>query len=146
MLNYLVPSLNYVGNRKRKLSEQAGESFKRREARAGAQGWRESGSGEDGGGRMNRLRELGGGWLRWRGWRVVTRPGQQPFQDPEKIPTRKNTYIVYKAESECHRCPDSMTYIVIRQNQSVTDVLRACPQGYTWCYSLRPCYPELVIS
>lgn len=58
---------------------------------------------------MNRLRELGGGWLRWPGWRVVPRPGQQPFQDPEKIPTRKNTLIVYKAESECRRCPDSMS-------------------------------------
>lgn len=63
---------------------------------------------------MNRLRELGGGWLRWPGWRVVPRPGQQPFQDPEKIPTRKNTLIVYKAESECRRCPDSMTYIVYK--------------------------------
>ena len=55
------------------------------------------------------MRELGGGRLGRPGWRVVPRPGQQPFQDPEKIPTRKNTYIVYKAKSERHRCPDSMS-------------------------------------
>ena len=40
--------------------------------------WGASGSGE--GGRMR---------PGWPGWRVVPRPGPQPFQEPEKIPTRK---------------------------------------------------------
>lgn len=51
---------------------------------------------------------------------MARRPGQQPFQEPERGPYQ----IVDKAKSKCPRCPD---------NVSQRDILR-------------PCHPELPLS
>lgn len=55
---------------------------------------------------------------------MARRPGQQPFQEPERGPYQ----IVDKAISNCPRCPDNVS------------------QGYAWWDTLRPCHPELPLS